>query len=68
MSMGFNEDKDVDRDGKPDILEVAQAGVDANIQVREQDLQEKKFKHQKEIDKEKISVEKQKLKQNKNKK
>jgi len=31
LSMGFNEDKDMDSDGVPDILEVAKHGVDAEI-------------------------------------
>jgi hypothetical protein len=71
LSMGFNEDKDVDRDGKPDILEVAQHGLDADIQARKQQLDENKFKHQKKVDDEKIKLEKEKIKEekkNKNKK
>lgn len=31
LSLGFNEDKDMDSDGVPDILEVAKHGVDAEI-------------------------------------
>lgn len=61
MSMGFNEDKDVDKDGKLDILEVAKQGVDVDIKQRKQQLDEKKFKHQQENDKKKIELEKEKL-------
>ena len=68
MSMGFNEDKDVDRDGKPDILEVAQHGLDAEMLVRKQNLDESKFQHQKKIDEEKIKLNKEKIKNDKKKK
>lgn len=60
LSLGFNENKDMDKDGVPDILEVAKFGVDANIKARKQDLDEKKFMHQEKIDKEKIKLEKKK--------
>jgi hypothetical protein len=63
LSLGFNEDKDLDRDGMPDILEVYKAGQDAEIKVRKQDLDENKFEHQKKTDKEKIKLEKAKMKQ-----
>lgn len=49
-SMGFNVDKDMDKDGEPDILEVAKHGVDANIKMRQQALEENKFQHQIEQD------------------
>lgn len=60
LSLGFNEEKDMDKDGVPDILEVAKFGVDANIKARKQNLDEKKFMHQERIDKEKIKLEKKK--------
>lgn len=50
LSMGFNTDKDMDRDGTPDVLEVAKHGIDANIRIREQNLAEAEFSHQKEQD------------------
>ena len=50
LSMGFNVDKDLDKDGVPDVLEVAKNGVDAVIKVRQQDLAEAEFSHQKEQD------------------
>lgn len=60
LSLGFNDDKDIDKDGMPDVLEVAKFNVDADIKARKQDLDEKKFMHQEEIDKEKIKMEKKK--------
>jgi hypothetical protein len=64
LSMGFNENKDVDKDGRPDVLEVAQHGLNAQIagnqaalDQRKQDLEEQKFEHQKEVDKESLKIE-----------
>jgi hypothetical protein len=63
LSVGFNVDKDMDRDGELDVLEVYKAGVDAKVKMSKQALDEAKFEHQKtqdatrnEIDKEKIAV------------
>lgn len=67
LSVGFNEDKDVDDDGELDVLEIAKDGVDASIKQRKQDLEEEKFAHQKEVDKEKLTLDKRKLAQDKNK-
>lgn len=63
FSMGFDENKDRDEDGVPDVLEVAKHGLNADIQNRKLSLEENKFVHQKEVDKEKISIEKRKLQQ-----
>jgi len=41
LSLGFNEDKDMDADGTPDILEIYKAGLDAEIQRREQGRKER---------------------------
>jgi len=60
MSMGFNEDKDLDNDGVPDVVELYKEGAKANIEARKQDLDEAKFQHQKEVDKENIKIEKKK--------
>lgn len=67
MSMGFNEDKDMDQDGMPDILEVAKFNTDANIKMRKQKLEEFKFSHQLEQDdidnenaKEKLAIDRKK--------
>jgi hypothetical protein len=61
MSLGFSEEKDADNDGKLDVLEVAKQGIDADIKMRKQNLNEEQFQHQKEVDKEKIALEKKKL-------
>lgn len=61
LSLGFNEDKDLDKDGTPDVLEVAKFGVDADIKARKQDLDEKKFEEDKKQNKEKNSLDKEKI-------
>lgn len=63
LSLGFNEDKDLDDDDVPDILEVAEFGVDTGIKNRQQLLEENKFNHQKQVDKKKLELEDKKLKQ-----
>lgn len=68
LSLGFNEDKDMDKDGTPDVLEVYKAGMDAEVKMKKQKLDEEKLKHQKEVDKEKIKLEKAKIKQKNNEK
>ena len=47
LSIGFNEDKDLDKDGTPDVLEVAKFGVDTEIKQRNIELQEAKLEQQK---------------------
>lgn len=64
LSVGFNEDKDSDKDGELDVLEVAKKGIEADIKLRKQDLDEKKFKHQQEKDAQQISIMKSKMTQN----
>ena len=54
LSLGFNEDKDLDKDGTPDILEVAKFGVDADIKARKLDIEEKSLDHQIVTDKRKL--------------
>lgn len=68
LSAGFDPDKDEDNDGTPDILELAKHGVDANISLRHQALEEDKFKHQqtqdehnKKVDNEKLKLEAKKI-------
>lgn len=63
FSMGFDDNKDRDEDGIPDVLEVAKHGLNADIQNRKLSLEENKFAHQKEVDSEKIKIEKKKLTQ-----
>lgn len=62
LSMGFNEDKDLDKDGVPDVLEVAKFGVEADIKRQQLSLEKEKLAHQKVNDKEKNKIEKQKAK------
>ena len=38
LSVGFNEDKDVDNDGQLDVVEIYKAGRDADIKARKQNL------------------------------
>jgi len=61
MSMGFSMDKDLDKDGEPDVMEVARKGMEAQVKMRKQDLNEQEFEHQKKIDKEKLEIEKKKI-------
>jgi hypothetical protein len=61
LSMGFSMDKDLDKDGEPDVLEVARKGMEAQIKMRKQDLNEQEFEYQKKVDKEKMELEKKKL-------
>lgn len=60
LSLGFNEDKDMDDDNIPDVLEVAQKGIENGLKDRKQTLDEQKFEHQKGVDKEKLVIEKKK--------
>ncbi len=60
LSMGFNEDKDMDADGTPDVLEVAKFGVDADLKRRELALKERKQTDDNNIALRKIEVEKEK--------
>ena len=62
LSMGFNEDKDLDKDGMPDVLEVAKFDLDANIKQRKQDLDEKKLEQQKKEHEDKKALEEKKIK------
>jgi len=61
LSIGFDMNKDQDNDGVPDVLEVYKSGIDADIKMRKQTLDEQKFGHQKQLDKEKLSLDKQKI-------
>ena len=62
LSMGFNEDKDLDKDGMPDVLEVAKFNVDAEIKQRKQDLDEKKLEQQKKEHEDNKALEEKKIK------
>lgn len=64
QALGFAEDKDVDNDGTPDVVELA--GLE--LKSRKQDLDEQAFEHQKEIDRKKLENDKEKIKVSKIKK
>ena len=67
LSMGFNEDKDMDKDGIPDVLEIYKAGADADVKARKQKLDEEKFEEDKKQHQDKMKLENKKLRQNKTK-
>jgi hypothetical protein len=67
LSMGFNEDKDMDQDGIPDVQEIYRDGIDADIKMRKQALDEKKFEEDKVQNKEKNKIENKKITQANNK-
>ena len=56
LSVGFNEDKDADRDGELDVIELYRKGRETDIKQRKQDLDEKQFEHQKMVDKENLRL------------
>lgn len=62
LSMGFNEDKDLDKDGMPDVLEVAKFGVEAEIKQRKMDLEEEGLKQQKKEHEDNKALEEKKIK------
>lgn len=62
LSLGFNEDKDLDRDGVPDVLEVYKAGVDAEIKQSKIDLEKDKLAQKKKEHKDKVELENKKIK------
>jgi hypothetical protein len=62
LSVGFNEDKDIDNDGQLDVLELYKLGQKARIDSRKQALAEAQFDHQKKVDQTKENQTDQKLK------
>lgn len=62
LSLGFSEDKDSDRDGTPDVLELAKFGVDADIKQKRLDLDKAKFEQQKKEHMDKTEMENKKIK------
>jgi len=57
LSAGFNQDKDMDNDGIPDVLELYRSGKDAQIENRKLDIEQQK-----------VDIERQKVKQDAKKK
>lgn len=62
LSIGFNEDKDVDNDGELDVMETYRKGKEADIKERQQLLKEKEFEYKKSFDERKLEIEKLKAK------
>lgn len=62
LSMGFNEDKDLDKDGEPDVLEVYKTGKDVEIKQQKLDLDKEKLSQQKIEHKDKMELEGKKIK------
>lgn len=60
-AMAWSEDKDMDKNGLPDVLDVA----DHYLNQSKLQLDQAKFEHQKEVDKEKLSIDKKKASQSK---
>jgi hypothetical protein len=56
MAVGFNTDKDMDGDGKLDVLEIADRGVKAQIEIAKSIREDKKLNHQIKDDKEKNEI------------
>lgn len=68
LSMGFNENKDINENQVPDILEVAKEGIEIALKQRKQALDERKLEHTIEHDNEKLEIERQKLSKSTNNK
>jgi long-subunit acyl-CoA synthetase (AMP-forming) len=56
LAMGFDKEKDENNNGVPDTWEYAQKAIESDIKQRHQKLEENKFEHQKETDKEKLKL------------
>ena len=62
MGASFNPELDKDNDGLNDFVELARDGLKTQIEGRKQTLEEKKFIHQREVDKQKLEIEREKAK------
>ena len=65
LSTGFNEDKDLDNDGIPDVLEIYKAGVNADIKMRELDLRQQTLEENKKQHEDKMNLERDLMKDKK---
>ena len=63
LSVGFNEEKDMDGDGKLDVLEIARDGVAASISMSQERRADLELAHKMKIDQEEIDVKREALKQ-----
>lgn len=67
LGASFNPDTDHDKDGINDYIELAKHGLSADIAMRKQDLEERKFEKESEQTDKKLEIEKQKVKNAANK-
>ena len=67
LGASFNPDTDRDNDGMNDYIELAKHGLSADIAMRKQDLEERKFEKESEQTDKKLEIEKQKVKNAANK-
>jgi hypothetical protein len=65
LAMGFNEDKDINDNNVPDVLEVEKFQKEAQIKDRKQSLEEKKFEQSKKEHEDKIKIDKMKARNKK---
>lgn len=63
LSVGFNEEKDMDGDGKLDVLEIARDGIAASISMSQERRADLELAHKMKIDQEEINVKREALKQ-----
>lgn len=61
LSVGFNENKDMDGDGKLDVLEIANQGVKAQIEIADSIRKDIELKHKIENDKEQNEIKRQQI-------
>lgn len=68
LSVGFNEDKDIDNDGKLDVLEIYEGNADIEMKERKLSLEEQKLQQSKKEHADKMKLEDKKLKKSSEKK
>ena len=61
LSVGFNEDKDIDKDGVPDVLEIYKAGVDTELRTRKLDIEEARLEESKKQHEDRMKLENKKM-------
>jgi rhodanese-related sulfurtransferase len=61
LSLGFNEDKDVDGDGIVDVMEVAKDGINAQLAISKERREDRKTEHDMQMDKERNKLEEKKI-------
>ena len=63
LSLGFNVDKDMDKDGTPDILEIYKEGRDADLTQSKMQLEKDKLAQRELEHRDKMALEDKKLKE-----